>query len=92
MDIEDFVKKTIEQVKANITKCENGGYRSGDTYMDSPVEFDLAVVVTESDTEEDKIKGGGNIKVLSANGEASKSTETKNETTSRIKFAIHIVN
>lgn len=91
MDIEEFIKTTIEQIKASL-KISPGGPKSGDTYIREPVEFDLAVTVIENDSKEGAIKGGGNIKVASIDGEFTNKTETRNETISRVKFSIHIVN
>jgi hypothetical protein len=93
MNIEEFVKTTINQVRANLVKTSPiGGLRSGDTYIKEPVEFDLAVVVSIEDSKENKIKGSGNIKIASVDGETSSRTGAKNETVSRVRFAIHIVN
>lgn len=91
MNIEEFVKTTIDQIKANLS-LTSGGPKSGDTYMHEPVEFDLAVTVTENDSKEDKKNGGGNIKIASISGESMNKTEIRNETVSRVKFSIHIVN
>ena len=91
MDIEEFIKTTIEQIKASL-KISPGGPKSGDTYIREPVEFDLAVTVTENDSREGKKKGSGNIKIASVGGESMNKTETRNETISRVKFSIHIVN
>ena len=91
MNIEEFVKTTIKQIKANLVRTP-GGLKSGDTYIKEPVEFDLAVTVIEGDSNEDIIKGGGNIKIASVGGESTNKMETRNETVSRVKFSIHIVN
>ena len=91
MNIEEFVKTTIEQIKANLKRTP-GGLKSGDTYIKEPVEFDLAVTVAENNSEEDAIKGGGNIKIASIDSESKNKIESKNETVSRVRFSIHICN
>ena len=91
MNIEEFVRTTIEQIKANLIMSP-GGPKSGNTYINEPVDFDLAVVVSKEDSNENKIKGGGNIKIASLDGETSSKTGIKNEMVSRVRFSIHIVN
>lgn len=91
MNIEEFVKTTIDQIKANLSLTSDGP-QFGDTYIHEPVEFDLAVTVTENNSKEDKKKGSGDIKIASIGGESINKTETRNETISRVKFSIHIVN
>ncbi|MBQ8156727.1 hypothetical protein IJ101_03005 [Candidatus Saccharibacteria bacterium] len=91
MNIEEFVKTTIEQIKANL-EITPGGPKSGDTYIKEPVEFDLAVTVAENNSKEDAIKGGGNIKIASIDSESNNRKESKNEMVSRVRFSIHIYN
>ena len=52
----------------------------------------MAVTVTENNSKEDTIKGGGNIKIASIDSESKNKTEAKNETVSRVRLSIHICN
>lgn len=91
MDIEEFIKTTIKQIKANLVLSPDNP-KSGDTYMNEPVDFDLAVVVSTEDSNENKTEGGGSIKIASLDKEASSRTGIRNEMVSRVRFSIHIVN
>lgn len=91
MNIEEFVRETMSQIKNNIDEKNHQEVKSGDIYLSSPVEFDLAVVVVSTDNSSSKISGGGNIKIASVDSEKTDSFETQSKTTSRIKFSMSIV-
>ena len=47
MDIKEFVNETMRQISECVKiEKETGGWTSGDVYLHSDVDFDLAVVVS----------------------------------------------
>ena len=113
MDLKTFVSETLTQIAegvadaqariraANIPAAVNPSYRTANSQRDyadeSPVEFDVAVVVSEESAEATGGKAAGSvgvIAVLTAKASAeieSKSTGShRNETASRIRFSVKL--
>lgn len=113
MDLKAFVSETLTQIaegvadaqrrirESNIAAAVNPSYRTDTSQRDyadaTPMEFDVAVVVSDENAEASGGKAGGSvgvIAVLTARTSAeieSKSTGThRNETASRIRFTVQL--
>ena len=113
MDLKTFVSETLTQIvegvadaqkrirDANIAAAVNPSYRMGTSQRDyadeKPVEFDVAVVISEESSEASGNKAGasvGIIAVLSAKASADIESNSvgihRNETASRIRFSVQL--
>jgi hypothetical protein len=113
VDLRTFVSETLTQIAEGVADAQkrmrdshiaaavNPSYRMSTSQRDyadaTPVEFDVAVVVSEENAEASGGKVGGSvgvIAVITAKTSAeieSKSTGThRNETASRIRFAVQL--
>ena len=102
MDLATFVRSTLveiahgiqqankslsdERAKPDATFQLQGSHGSGN-HAHEPIEFDVAVVVSEK--EESSGKGGLKVAWIEAGGQ--KSATSENQTTSRVKFHVGVV-
>jgi hypothetical protein len=99
MDLEDFVKDVLAQVTRAVNDNKAGGKTSYHVASDDGVQFDLAVTTADKSTEstgqsenaETKgLPGGLKVKVIGSESSVSKSNETTDERTSRVKFKVNV--
>jgi hypothetical protein len=87
MELDEFVRRTIEQVISGVGEaCKhakaNGAEISGDSL--TPIEFDVAVTTTEGS--ESKANAGIKVAWIGIGGEGK--SEVTSSSVSRIKFSV----
>ena len=91
MDIEDFVKSTLEQITQAVSKNDSGGNFKYHVDFKEGIAFDLAVTVSENNKKESGVGGGAKISIVNVNGGKGSSSEQAKETSSRIKFKVNTI-
>jgi hypothetical protein len=91
MDIEDFVKDVLEQITNAVSKNTAGGKIKYISDYTKGVDFDLAVTTANTRTTGKSISGGLKVKVIGADAGKNSSTNTHQETTSRVSFNVKLI-
>ncbi|MBR2659455.1 hypothetical protein IKD60_01710 [Candidatus Saccharibacteria bacterium] len=88
MDIQQFVKATLEQIANGLNVSFKDGKNTLRFCLGSKVDFDLAVTTINENTSE--ASGGGKISIKVAGINASKAgtKSEKSETVSRVQFSV----
>jgi len=94
MDIQEFVKSTIEQVREAVYgEALNTPEMKYDVTHEG-INFDLAVTTSENAESSKSVTGKGNARVYVVNadigGEGKKLTQASRESTSRIRFTVSV--
>ena len=100
MNVKEFVRKTIEEITLGVYEAQQGSKKEAQVgatrrrhASESPggshsdIEFDIAVVVTESS----KAGVGGSISVFGVGVGGGKQKDAVSSTTHRIKFSVPVV-
>lgn len=90
MDIEDFVKDVLSQITNSVNKNDSGGEIEYTVDYTKGVDFDLAVTTGLTQTEEKGIAGGLKVKVVGAEINKGKTTNSHQEQTSRVSFNVNL--
>lgn len=89
MNVEEFVKNTLQQIVSGAKSASDDHFKfSLDSLTSKGVHFNLAVINTEKEEKGAKGKGGIGIKVVSAEYGKNSSTSASSETISRIEFNV----
>lgn len=90
MDIEEFIKTTLKNIKEGIDGSSSNGGEKHYYLADSGVDFDLAVLVSSEDEKKSGNSIGGKIKVVGASHDSTRSKTEKSEYISRVKFSVRL--
>jgi len=89
MELDEFVRKTIEQVISGVAQARDHAITNNAHIANgliNPIEFDVAVTVTEGS----ETKAGAGITVAGIGIGGHGKTELTNSSVSRIKFSVPI--
>lgn len=89
MEIEEFIKKTLEQIDRAVTN-NKGSDTTEYIVGDSGIEFDLAVVTAKLSKDNHNSKAMIGIRVVGLEGVSDLSEKNSVENSSRIKFKVHL--
>lgn len=93
MDIKEFVNEIMRQISECVkNEKETGGWTSGDVYLHSDVDFDLAVVVSLKTSSKSSTESKADIKIVGASANGESSMTTNSEVVSRVKFSMGLIN
>ncbi|MBQ6461577.1 hypothetical protein IJJ36_04105 [Candidatus Saccharibacteria bacterium] len=88
MDIQQFVKATLEQIANGVNVSFKDDKNTLKFYLSSKVGFDLAVTTTNESASETSGSGKIGIKVVGINASKAGTKSEKSETVSRVQFSV----
>lgn len=89
MEIEEFIKKTLEQIDSAVTNSK-GSDTTEYIVGDNGIEFDLAIVTAKLSKDNHNSKGVIGIRVVGLEGASNLSEKNSIENSSRIKFKVYL--